>query len=189
MVDMQDAEVEFMSSTNHDEIAWSDSSVVPKLDPHGFPLHPQPSDDPLDPLNWNRWFKLWVLLQVSFLAFLGPFSVAFIVSTVNFTMQTRFDPFTESRFRTASQVTARQRGESFVSGYSSDSLCWSVAADMVAHRQCIRPPTHFHLCLRYWNRRSCRFRCGVYLGWHARGTCFRGYRDISRHGHWSSRCR
>lgn len=32
-----------------------------------------------DPLNWNKWFKLLVLLQVSFLAFLGPFSQGAIV--------------------------------------------------------------------------------------------------------------
>lgn len=32
-----------------------------------------------DPLNWNKWFKLFVLLQVSFLAFIGPFSQGAIV--------------------------------------------------------------------------------------------------------------
>lgn len=32
-----------------------------------------------DPLNWNKYFKLVVLLQVSFLAFLGPFSQGAIV--------------------------------------------------------------------------------------------------------------
>lgn len=30
-------------------------------------------------MNWNKWFKLFVLLQVSFLAFLGPFSQGAIV--------------------------------------------------------------------------------------------------------------
>lgn len=31
-----------------------------------------------DPLNWPAWIKLAVLIQVSFLAFLGPFCQAFI---------------------------------------------------------------------------------------------------------------
>lgn len=38
------------------------------------------SADGIDPLNWNRWLKLWVLAQVSFLAFLGPFTQAVINS-------------------------------------------------------------------------------------------------------------
>jgi hypothetical protein len=65
-----------------------------RLDPHGLPLSPQPSnfqDDPLVripsaiyptghplniPKNWPRWMKWGVLLQVSFMAFLGPFNAA-----------------------------------------------------------------------------------------------------------------
>ena len=38
------------------------------------------SKSAIDPLNWNKWLKLWVLVQVSFLAFLGPFTQAVIVS-------------------------------------------------------------------------------------------------------------
>ena len=67
-----------------------DSIPAPKLDRHGYPLRPQPTDDPLgtvesvktytqlhhltasiDPLNWSSSLKLAVLTQVSFLAFLG----------------------------------------------------------------------------------------------------------------------
>ncbi|RFU30522.1 hypothetical protein B7463_g5829, partial [Scytalidium lignicola] len=76
-------------------IDWSASGL--KLDPHGFPLHPQPSSDPRgiqiksdqltatrtdcpDPLNWNPWLKLWVLFQVSMLSMLSPFTQAFINS-------------------------------------------------------------------------------------------------------------
>ncbi|CAK7204856.1 hypothetical protein SEUCBS139899_007618 [Sporothrix eucalyptigena] len=47
-----------------------------KLDPHGLPLQPQPSDFKDDPLNWPRWMKWMVLLQVSFMALLGPFNAA-----------------------------------------------------------------------------------------------------------------
>ena len=61
------------------------------LDLHGLPLAPQPSewnDDPLVSLceilsscadqrqNWPGWMKWMVLLQVSFMAFLGPFNAA-----------------------------------------------------------------------------------------------------------------
>ncbi|KAH8802470.1 major facilitator superfamily domain-containing protein [Xylogone sp. PMI_703] len=47
--------------------------MQPKLDPHGYLLRPQPSDDPLDPLNWSPSAKMAVLLQVSFLGLLGGF--------------------------------------------------------------------------------------------------------------------
>ncbi|TKA39642.1 hypothetical protein B0A55_13802, partial [Friedmanniomyces simplex] len=31
-----------------------------KLDNQGLPLVPQPSDHPDDPLNYNRWFKVYI---------------------------------------------------------------------------------------------------------------------------------
>ena len=66
-------------SFTHDE-KLGDDLAAPNLDKNGFPLRPQPTDDPLDPLNWPAWLKLAVLLQVSFLAFLGPFCQAVINS-------------------------------------------------------------------------------------------------------------
>jgi hypothetical protein len=50
-----------------------------KLDPRGIPLSPQPTDDPKDPLNWNRWLKLMVLTEVSIFSFLALFSASLIV--------------------------------------------------------------------------------------------------------------
>ncbi|KAJ6619911.1 MFS general substrate transporter [Mycena sp. CBHHK59/15] len=47
-----------------------------KLDKTGLPLIPQPSADPSDPLNFPQWLKIAVLLQVSFLAGLGPLNQA-----------------------------------------------------------------------------------------------------------------
>ncbi|KAF2102919.1 MFS general substrate transporter [Rhizodiscina lignyota] len=47
-----------------------------KLDPYGIPLKPQPSRFKDDPLNWPRWLKWSVLIQVGFMAFLGPFNAA-----------------------------------------------------------------------------------------------------------------
>ncbi|KAF4620386.1 hypothetical protein D9613_000961 [Agrocybe pediades] len=49
-----------------------------KLDGNGLPLIPQPSDSPLDPLNYPNWIKYAILLQVSFLAFLATLNVAII---------------------------------------------------------------------------------------------------------------
>ncbi|KAJ7902556.1 MFS general substrate transporter [Mycena olivaceomarginata] len=49
-----------------------------KLDKTGLPLVPQPSDDPSDPLNFPQWLKIAILLQVSFLALLGPLNQATI---------------------------------------------------------------------------------------------------------------
>lgn len=50
-----------------------------KLDPRGLPLSPQPTNDPKDPLNWNRWLKLMVLAEVSIFSFLALFSASLIV--------------------------------------------------------------------------------------------------------------
>ncbi|KAJ7759138.1 MFS general substrate transporter [Mycena metata] len=49
-----------------------------KLDKTSLPLVPQPSDDASDPLNFPQWLKIAVLLQVSFLALLGPLNQATI---------------------------------------------------------------------------------------------------------------
>jgi MFS family permease len=49
-----------------------------KLDKHGLPLIPQPSSDPSDPLNFPQWLKIAILLQVSFMAGLGPLNQAMI---------------------------------------------------------------------------------------------------------------
>ncbi|EPE04869.1 mfs general substrate transporter [Ophiostoma piceae UAMH 11346] len=58
------------------DVSESNANAHLKLDPHGLPLVPQPSDFKDDPLNWPRWLKWAVLLQVSFMAFLGPFNAA-----------------------------------------------------------------------------------------------------------------
>lgn len=50
-----------------------------KMDPRGLPLSPQPTSDPMDPLNWNRWLKLMVLTEVSIFSFLALFSASLIV--------------------------------------------------------------------------------------------------------------
>ncbi|KAH8815455.1 major facilitator superfamily domain-containing protein [Xylogone sp. PMI_703] len=48
------------------------------LDQHGMPLVPQPSRFKDDPLNWSRRLKWLVLIQVSIMAFLGPFNAGLI---------------------------------------------------------------------------------------------------------------
>ncbi|KAK5122143.1 hypothetical protein LTR85_004389 [Meristemomyces frigidus] len=40
-----------------------------KLDRHGFPLVPQPSDHPDDPLNWPKWQRVYIAVLVSIIAF------------------------------------------------------------------------------------------------------------------------
>lgn len=51
-----------------------------KSDKHGLPLIPQPSEDPMDPLNWKPWIKYLVLGQVSLLSFTALLSASLIVS-------------------------------------------------------------------------------------------------------------
>ncbi|KAF7347037.1 MFS general substrate transporter [Mycena venus] len=54
----------------------SSSSEGVKLDHHGLPLIPQPSDDPEDPLNWGRGQKYIIVAIASLVAFLGTFALA-----------------------------------------------------------------------------------------------------------------
>ncbi|OAA63411.1 Major facilitator superfamily domain, general substrate transporter [Niveomyces insectorum RCEF 264] len=51
-----------------------DKGTVVSRDRHGLALVPQPTAFRDDPLNWPHWLKWLVLLQVSFLAMLGPFN-------------------------------------------------------------------------------------------------------------------
>lgn len=49
-----------------------------KLDRHGLPLVPQPSEDPSDPLNFAQSLKIAILLQLSIMALLGPLNQAVV---------------------------------------------------------------------------------------------------------------
>ncbi|KAF4598858.1 hypothetical protein EYR38_007269 [Pleurotus pulmonarius] len=53
-------------------------STTIKLDRSGLPLIPQPTDSPLDPLNYPNWLKYLILGQISILAFLVTLNVAMI---------------------------------------------------------------------------------------------------------------
>ncbi|KAK4542163.1 hypothetical protein LTR36_007010 [Oleoguttula mirabilis] len=52
-----------------------------KRDKDGLPLVPQPTDDPLDPLNWHPWIKLLVLFEVSVFTLLTLLSASVITPT------------------------------------------------------------------------------------------------------------
>lgn len=56
----------------------NDSSDDIKFDAAGLPLVPQPSRFKDDPLNWPSWLKWAVLIQVGFMAFLGPYNAALV---------------------------------------------------------------------------------------------------------------
>jgi hypothetical protein len=50
------------------------------MDKFGFPLSPQPLDDPRDPLTWSKAVKIRILIQISLLSFLSLFTAYAIVS-------------------------------------------------------------------------------------------------------------
>jgi hypothetical protein len=60
----EDARLEkpaFDTGSDHPEQV-QDGSIAelpssPRVDPRGNPLHPTPTDDPMDPLNWSAWRK------------------------------------------------------------------------------------------------------------------------------------
>lgn len=77
----KDVEISSIDSESKHVHSNSSQAAEVKLDKRGMPLVPQPTSDPLDPLNWSLWLKILVLLQVSLLAFLALFSASLIVST------------------------------------------------------------------------------------------------------------
>ncbi|MCJ1393748.1 hypothetical protein MMC18_006624 [Xylographa bjoerkii] len=124
MLGMADSNYDFKASTKHEESATEDQTHRLKLDPHGFPLRPQPSDDPLDPLNWNRWLKFWVLFQVSFLAFIGLFSQALINSA--------FVPLSQSLHISVVEASYQSTVPIVFAGVSP--LLWSPIANVYGRR-------------------------------------------------------
>ena len=54
-----------------------------KLDKHGFPLVPQPSEHKMDPLNWSTWLKIAILIQISAISFLSLLAASLIVSPLS----------------------------------------------------------------------------------------------------------
>lgn len=74
-------DVEITSIDSESKYVNSNSSQAAdvRLDKRGIPVVPQPTADPLDPLNWSLWLKILVLLQVSLLAFVALFSASLIV--------------------------------------------------------------------------------------------------------------
>ncbi|GAD96993.1 hypothetical protein BC1G_00314 [Paecilomyces variotii No. 5] len=96
---MPSIDIESKPTTETEEFVQKTSGCaeVLKLDPNGYPLRPQPSTDPLDPLNWSPWMKLAVLLQVSFLGLLGPFAQGCINSA--------FIPLSEAMGVTVTQAS------------------------------------------------------------------------------------
>lgn len=49
-------------------------------DKYGYPLLPQPLNDPNDPLTWSKAVKTKILIQISLLSFLSLFTAFAIVS-------------------------------------------------------------------------------------------------------------
>ncbi|KAI0889348.1 major facilitator superfamily domain-containing protein [Annulohypoxylon maeteangense] len=68
--------VEISRGSKEGKTVWpcDENTAYVQLDMHGLALVPQPSNFRDDPLNWPIWLKWLVLLQVSFLAMLGPFN-------------------------------------------------------------------------------------------------------------------
>lgn len=49
-----------------------------KLDRHGLPLVPQPSDHEDDPLNWPKIYRIYIALLISLLGFVAQMGSALI---------------------------------------------------------------------------------------------------------------
>lgn len=73
---------EKMSAAHDDVVVETVKPSDLKLDSNGFPLDPQPSDHPDDPLNWPLWGKVYIALMVSGLGFISQMGSALINPSV-----------------------------------------------------------------------------------------------------------
>ncbi|KAF7377410.1 MFS general substrate transporter [Mycena sanguinolenta] len=64
-----------MSAPEPEKSSIQSSNETLKLDHHGLPLIPQPSDDPEDPLNWSRTQKYIIVCICALIAFFGTFAL------------------------------------------------------------------------------------------------------------------
>lgn len=69
--------IEDIINDTHRQGKCSDAADL-KRDSNGLPLVPQPSRFKDDPLNWPKWLKWSVLIQVGMMAFLGPYNAALV---------------------------------------------------------------------------------------------------------------
>ncbi|KAK8137543.1 hypothetical protein PG984_003036 [Apiospora sp. TS-2023a] len=72
------SDAEAVTPTETELVEERQSEQPLKLDKHGLPLVPQPSDSKDDPLNWPAMVKHGILLQVSLLTLMGTIGAATI---------------------------------------------------------------------------------------------------------------
>ena len=141
-----------------------------------------------DPLKWNWWFKLLMLLQVSFLRFLGPFSQGAIVSLpVQFgTPRASTDKMCtqEPSLRAIGKGHARHRHRSLLPNHHLHRCRRNGAVDLFAFCESIRSSSGLYVQQHYRHRcwsRPCFFQIMRFV---ARGQNLRRRWPLRRYGDW-----
>jgi hypothetical protein len=164
---------------NFPEIPKNDPDSELQLDKHGMPLVPQPSrfkDDPLvcnlfvcgkwqsylPPLeqNWPAWLKWAVLIQVSFMAFLGPFNAAVINPSLVLLSKAMHVDTTKAAFSTTTGIILGGVAVSVCSAaFSVQKLNRSyLVLHLDASHKCLWPQTYHAYC-HYCHYRRRRWIC------------------------------
>lgn len=123
-----------------------------KLDRHGLPLIPQPSDDPNDPLNWPYRKKIMILVIMSTLAFFGSFSLA----VMNPACLSDHLPFQRSS-HASSRCTGRHRTRqnccaSLFYRHLFYCRCWRRILSLVPTRRCLWQTPCSSICPKFSSR-------------------------------------
>lgn len=119
-------DVEITSIDSESKYVNSNSSQAAdvRLDKRGIPVVPQPTADPLDPLNWSLWLKILVLLQVSLLAFVALFSASLITPAFVPLSKSLHKDITETAYVTSV----------FIAFVGASSLFWNPIANVYGRR-------------------------------------------------------
>ena len=90
-----------MTRADLKEAEASETTMQLKLDHNGLPLVPQPSEDPLDPLNFPKWLKLTILIEVSALSLLSLLGASVITPTFGVLSKEFHKSLTETAYITS----------------------------------------------------------------------------------------
>ena len=90
-----------MTKADLKEAEVSATTTQLKLDHNGLPLIPQPSEDPLDPLNFPKWLKWTILIEVSALSLLSLLGASVITPTFGVLSKEFHKSLTETAYITS----------------------------------------------------------------------------------------
>lgn len=139
-----------------------------------------------DPLNWNSNYKFFVLIQVSIVSMLSPFTQAFIVNKAPALYGSEFSRFwshvltiylLELGLRRTCQGSRYNHPRGIILSHYCDRHIGRVSSHLVPVVQCVWPSSHLYFRVNPWHCGTCGVWGSSNVGW---DPCCKGH-----HGNWN----